>query len=348
MGPVTAVAVVAMLIAAGASRLPLLTPGSQPTDSAFPAVSGVVPPTVGPPTVGPSTPAATGTAAIGLVGARYADGVPSLIDGEAVLRPTSVERRAPTDASTFLLGGWSFAFGRTYACPAIFGSPAPFGPRCGTPFVADTPTWADESRVRLDGWTTNLPAGPIVLRVHRHDPLAATCSTDLRGACEGMAVIEGVVWAGDEVTAAAPLSVVQTMDRLVSANTGLARGTFTAVGRLWLERQSAGPTMGPDPMASCIPPFPTLSWSVAQSGIVYVLVFPSIAAREALDQDFTASGWRGTAADGSSCFLIADSLFSHEWVAGQNVMVAVQTGVPGATAAEATRIESVRRVIGAP
>lgn len=333
VGPASAVAIIAILIAAGASRLPLLTPGSEASQPPSPTIAGPTP-SIAPTSHGPSpTPVA------GNVGARYADGIPSMLDGESVLRPISVSRSAPGDDSSFLLGGWVSDFSLiTIACPLIGRGPPEFGPRCGTPYVAETPTPTDANRILLSQWTAKIPAGPVVLRVHRHDRRSETCSPEARDGCESMAVIEAVAWTSDDVTAALPITAIHAVNRLVSADPSFANADLSTFG-----------ARGPEPFRSCVAPHPNLAWAVAGSEIDSLLVFPSTAAREAVDQDFNASGFVGTSSEGaSSCVAIFDAAFSHTWVSGENVMVAVQTNVDGPTPLQAALIKAVREAFNGP
>lgn len=204
-GSLTLLAVIAIVIAAGTSRLPLFSPGVGPSHDPSLGVSDTAPPTIV-----PTDPPPDPTVVTGAVGARYADGIPSMLDDALVLRPSSIGTSAPGDASSILIGGWSFDFGAIVsACAPIVGALAPYGPRCGTPFLAETPNYGDEHRVLLDRWTRTIPAGPVVLRVHRHDQRAETCLPEARDACESMAVIETVVWTGDDATIAVPITAIR-------------------------------------------------------------------------------------------------------------------------------------------
>ena len=333
-GSLTLLAVIAIVIAAGTSRLPLFSPGVGPSHDPSLGVSDTARPTIV-----PTDPPPDPTAVTGVVGARYADGIPSMLDGEPVLRPSSIGTSAPEDDSSFLIGGWSFDFGAiVIACNVMLVVPPPYGPRCGTPFLAETPTYGDEHRVQIDRWTSTIPAGPVVLRVHRHDRRAETCAREARIACESMAVIEAVVWTGDDVTNAVPITAIQAVNRLVSADPSFGSADLSTLG-----------ARGPEPFRTCVAPYPLLTWTVAGSKIDTLLVFPSVDARDAVDQDFRASGFVGTSAEGaSSCVAIFDAAFSHTWVSGENVMVAIQTNFDGPTPAQASLIKAVRAALNGP
>lgn len=333
-GSLTLLAVIAILITAGTSRLPFISPGGEPSHQPSVGVSDTAPPTIV-----PTNPLPGPTAVTAVVGTRYADGIPSILDGAPVLRPSAVGTSAPGDDSSFLLGGWAFDFGAiTIACPAMVGAPAPYGPRCGTPFLAEAPTYGDSQHVQVDRWTSAIPPGPVVLRVHRHDQRSETCAPEARDRCESMAVIEAAVWTGDDVTAAAPISAVQAVNRLASADPSFGSADLSTLGAQLTDLRY-----------NCITPFPTLAWLVAGSGIETLLVFPSVAGREAVDQDFTASGWVGRTRDGAiRCSFTTDAVFSNTWVSGENVMVAIQTDSRGPTSPQAALIEAVRAALHAP
>jgi len=334
--PAAGAILVVVLVVAGITRLPSLAgPATEPTGSAGPTASSTAP-----------EPTATATASpepASSIDSRYDDGIPSFIDGVRVVRPSTIDRLGPADDRPFLLGGWLFDYkGIVLACGLNIGPPPTFGPRCMSPYVSDTPRrgWLSESVV-LEGWSIQIGGGPVVLRVHRHDAEAATCSPERREACELTAVIDEILWVGDDVTAAAPLTPIEAMQRLAGVVGALGQSTISPVGEQWRDR----PITAPPP---CVPPFPRMTWSVSGSGLVYILVFPSVAALEAVDQDFTASGWRGSDDDGNSCLVITDSLFNHEWIAVDNVMVSVLVDVDGANPRQAALVEAVRSALEGP
>ena len=341
LGPVVAAALVVIVVIGGLTQLPGRAPGTAPTGSPGPSsTAGTAISTASP------FPVATPVRSL-RVDARYPDGIPSSLGGRHVARASNVEREPAGDVS-FLLGGWSFDFGAiAWSCTPVLGSPPPFGPRCGTPFLAENPLLDELPRVMLDGWSASIPAGPVVLQVHRNDARAAFCSPDLRSACQNMAVIEAISWAGDATTAAAPLTPTVTFMRLIEADANLPQATIAAVSRS--APDNTGPQGRPiDPAHSCVPPFPKQAWSVDGASMEFVLVFPTTAARELVDQDFTVSGFRGTSSGGLTCQTIADSFFNHEWIAVENVMVAVQANVNGQTSAQARLIAEVRKALARP
>ena len=325
VAPVAAAILVVIVVLAGLTRLPGVTPGTRPTGT-----PGATIPGASAPSSAVTSPGTTGDTASG-VGSRYPDGIPSSLGGRYVSRPSNIERNPSNDAS-FLLGGWSFDFSAiAYACPIQIGTPPPFGPRCGTPFLADQPLMNDAPRVLLDGWTAAIPAGAVILQVHRDDARSARCTDDLM--CRRIGVVEKIVWTGDAVTAAFPTTAPDAFTRLVEADANLPQAILTPVGLVSPTGPGVvpGPTTSPDTVARpagldhCRPNYPAQAWTVQGSWIGTVLVFPTTADREAVDQDFLANGFVGTTTTGASCETIIDGLGITTWVAVDNVMVGVQT-----------------------
>jgi hypothetical protein len=318
-----------VLVVAGASRLPsLLGPAVEPSPTTA---------TPSPPAGPPLSPAA------GAIGSRFDDGIPNRIDGEPVIRPSTIGRLGPSDDRSFLLGGWLFDYdGLVLACTLQI-DPLPFGPRCMSPYLSETPMTDLQSRVVVEGWVQRTGGGPVVLRVHRHDPIAATCLPERREACEGTAVIERVVWSGDEVTAASPITAIEALRRILSADPTMIEGDLEALSPLPAgPNPSTGAAERPPLILQCPPQYPRLSWSVSGGGIATILVFPTTTAREAVDQDFHAGGWRGA----NGCEAMIDSLYAIDWVAVDNVMVAVLIDPTGATPHQAALVEAVRTALG--
>ncbi|HTS14300.1 MAG TPA: hypothetical protein VMH24_01430 [Candidatus Sulfotelmatobacter sp.] len=163
-----------------------------------------------PPTAASGQPTATSGIVIG------ANGIPASIDGEPVLTPSAAITRAlvSTDASTFLVGGW--LDDSKAACPSTPPAPVPAlldtGICGGQPALLASPP-VDEAAVDWNGrnlWIVFLdgasPPEPtpedllepygdaVVLRVHTHDPSAATCSADVRLQCDLAVVVNAVLW----------------------------------------------------------------------------------------------------------------------------------------------------------
>ncbi len=327
------------LVVAGASRLPsLLGPAVEPSTSPPGASSSpLITATTSPP------PSPTASPAAGAIGSRFDDGIPNRIDGELVIRPSTIDRLGPSDDGSFLLGGWLFDYdGLVLACTLQI-DPVLFGPRCMSPYVSEAPLTDLGSRVVVEGWRQRTGGGPVVLQVHRHDPIAATCMPVRREACEATAVIEQVVWSGDDVTDAAPITAIEAIRRILGADPTMIEGDLEALSPLlnW-PSPSTGSAERPPSILQCPPQYPRLSWSVSGAGIAAILVFPTNEAREVVDQDFLAGGWRGA----NGCEAMIDSLYAIDWVAVDNVMVAVLIDPTGATPHQAALVEAVRSALG--
>lgn len=180
--------------------------------------------------VGPSPPGGTSqpTAATGIV--LGANGIPESIDGAPVLTASAALDRAiaSTDATAFLVGGW--LSDAKAACPTGM-SPSPAlldtGICGGQPALLGSPPVNSQGQptvdwnapmlwpVFLDGSSPPepLPSGDlaqpqaldlaVVLRVHTHDPSAASCTADVRPRCDVAVVVDSVLWRA--TVAAAPL-----------------------------------------------------------------------------------------------------------------------------------------------
>jgi hypothetical protein len=140
---------------------------------------------------------------------RYGDGIPLQFAGLPVLRGQAAAEKAvtSTDASPFLIGFWVGP-----ELPQFCGQ---IGPNdagsysCGAlTNVGDKPGIRSPSlgqALRMD--TGNLPIGPVVERVHTHDPAFANCTSTDRLACEHLMVGEATLWTGDSFTAPSPVTV---------------------------------------------------------------------------------------------------------------------------------------------
>lgn len=138
-------------------------------------------------------------------GALYADGIPSTLDGQPVLRPTqaAAQAAASTDASTFLVGGWVtgwFPFPYS-SCPQPTGSEADQvldqGP-CGV-YLAESPVVDQTGPLKLHfqvGLSDDRYSGPVIVRVHTHDPLAINCTAANQDACAHAVVVDTLLWDG--------------------------------------------------------------------------------------------------------------------------------------------------------
>lgn len=222
------------------------------------------------------------------IAGRFPDGIPNQIAGEAVFR---VANLSDAPVASFLLGGW--APGPPWGCGiVVVRPPGAEGTEdlcpLGQGFIADGPTSAGI-------WTTgSFDPGPVIVRVHR----GPDCSGRLGCGLRPEFVVEQVLWAGDEATNTQPLRITDVVTAL--------------------ERDIAGFAVEVDrPSRTCDPGWPDISWvPTSGSGVTNILVFPTIADREAVDQNFRSSGWTGI--DGCSVATYGDP---WHWVAVDNVMI---------------------------
>ena len=162
---------------------------------------------------------------------RYPDGIPMRLNGQPVLRGTAAvaAARASVDSTPFMVGVW--------ASTPVTGSagdrnPTFADPQGLWPDLGDAPGFLGEpvSMLRyyhnMPGFfgvplpAASLPAsffnpgahldpGPVVVRVHTHDPLADTCDPKDLDMCMHLMVPEAVLWDGDSTTDPRPISVKQ-------------------------------------------------------------------------------------------------------------------------------------------
>ena len=202
-------------------------------------------------------------------GPLYPDGIPMTLGGESVLRPTQAAARAvaSTDASTFLVGGWVSSVFPYAGCPLPSGSAAELALDAG--FCASYLTEAPANDVvgplklhfeqAVPGWQG---AGPVVLRVHTHDPLAASCDAPNVYACEHAVVVDAIAWDGltigpdglpASIEGQQTLSVPEALVRLAGSTDStpfLVRGLYSSVA---IPCAFIPPTVPPTPGSSLLP-----------------------------------------------------------------------------------------------
>ena len=253
----------------------------------------------------------------GFVQQRYADGIPTHLDGIDVHQVSDLEAvlaQTPDDRP-ILVAGWFRQFGLRCAyvpdrqkhvlLPYCNGAQLARGPGTSQqPLIQGVP-------VLLDG--LDLDWGRVVLRVHHRDARSASCLPHHRSECEAAIVVEAVVWSGDEWTETMPLGIADVVERLGSA--GLVRNVIPT--------GTAGGTGG------CRPDFPPEMWtpvfedSTVGSPIARILVFASVADRVRVGASLRTDGVSGHNPDGTSCLVIVDGLTARAWVAVDNVIVEV-------------------------
>ncbi|OGN83584.1 MAG: hypothetical protein A2X23_03175 [Chloroflexi bacterium GWC2_73_18] len=131
-------------------------------------------------------------------GGQYADGIPRWIEGEPVFRPSEAGGIAQqtADDTAFLLGGWFEVYYPPCPPPPSPRPESPLLPYCNGLMIVDIPGSATGAPlVFLRGVVP--PQGPVVLRVHVHDPLARECDSSIRDVCERAIVVDAVAWTGD-------------------------------------------------------------------------------------------------------------------------------------------------------
>lgn len=146
-------------------------------------------------------------------GGTYPGGIPRSVGGEAVSIGLESRQRIAnaTDDGSFLVAGW-FDWHVSNMCTGGIGpsDPNPLGARgCSDHEIDGVPGrlyFGDLAMPQVDG--------PIVIRVHTHDPAAETCWNP--AACRQMVVVEEVVWSGDSTTVSAPIGPGEAISRLLS------------------------------------------------------------------------------------------------------------------------------------
>lgn len=280
------------------------------------AVTATTPPS------SPAMPTTRPTAALGGdVEARYADGLPSQMGDTPVFRGEVAIAHAATlqDDSPFLVAGWATYFGQPVSCALFFGPYSSWRNRCGQVRFSDVAGAGNRTiddaitfRFAVDGPLL----GPVVAVVHVHDARADTCDTD-RAICDGIMVVDRIVWRGDSATEPAPV----TRASLVSA-IDTAQGTIAA---------PFGPT---SQNAGCdLPGLYTYALHVPDDvtpKVICAVAAPSIEAlRRALDQaDGAAAALRPKAVQMESWSKLHNVVTAHvtdRWLVVENVALMVRT-----------------------
>ena len=254
-----------------------------------------------PPTPGPSQPPA--------VGGSYPGGIPQSIDGEPVLIGLDGQLRVAqaTDATPFLVAGWYAGHGGN-PCSGGIGprDPNPLGyrgcPRFDVEGLPGRPYYPK---------AITLPAvdGPIVLRVHTHDPGAETCW--FVEACRQILVVDALVWSGDVSTFAAPFGPRAAIGQLLSV--AFADQRPQADKSIYYVDEDIFTLP-----VTCRPPWPTLLFAIhGEPRLGLLAVFPDSAARTAFQSSIEPAA-------GAAC--LADPFPRHgdaHWVARDNMLVLV-------------------------
>ena len=236
-------------------------------------------------------------------------GIPHSVGGEPVLVGLAGQRRVAeaTDATPFLVAGWYGGHGGNICSGGI-------GPRDPNPLGA-------RGCPRFD--VTGLPGrpyyppsitlpevdGPVVLRVHTHDPGAETCW--FVDQCRQVLVVDAVAWTGDPSTFAAPFGPRAAISQLLSV--------AFADQRPQADKSIAyvDEDIFTLPIA-CPAPWPTLLFAIhGEPRLGLLAVFPDTAARTSFQS-------AADPATGAAC--LADRVprpGPPRWVARDNLLVLV-------------------------
>jgi hypothetical protein len=249
---------------------------------------------------------------------RYDDGIPRTFDGQPVLRGQAAidAANASTDASPFLVAFWVGKVLPFRSCVAL-GLDDNALYMCGSMSnVGDQPgvrSFELGMALRVD--TNTVAPGPVIARVHTHDPAMMTCPASYAAGCVHTMVGEAIVWHGDAATVPGPTTVAQAAAAFgvpATPVTGLCEGQFPGVTVLQYPSPDTPGLQGPE-------------------GVI--AVFPSPAALAAVAPDAAAHGESdvpstyGQTCEGSG----TDPLrgpgafsFKFRWLARGNVLVAVR------------------------
>lgn len=294
---IASVSVAAGLVLAIAIAVPL---GSRPA-SAPPTTSPNAQTSPASPEAGPSEPA--------VLGGTYPGGIPRSVDGEPVLIGLDSQLRVAqaSDAAPFLVAGWYAGHGGNMCSGGI-------GPRDPNPLgYRGCPRFDVEG---LPGRlyyppAINLPEvdGPVILRVHTHDPGADTCW--FVDACRQILVVDALVWSGDVSTFAAPFGPRAAMGQLLSV--AFADQRPQADKSIYYVDEDIFTL----PRA-CGPEWPTLLFGIhGDPRLGLLAVFPDSAARAAFQSSIEPAA-------GAAC--LTDPFPRHgeaRWVARDNMLVLV-------------------------
>jgi hypothetical protein len=207
---------------------------------------------------------------------RYDDGIPRTWQGQPVLRGQAALdfAKATTDAMPFLVAFWAGIESRPGCAQWVPAQDQRYACRHMTD-VGDQPGVVSAGlslALRVD--TSNIAPGPVIARVHSHDPSLDGCTPDYAAACEASMVGEAIVWSGDVSTAPHPTTAEQAAAAF--AVSGPSSGTDTS-------------GFGKFPGVALIP-FPPIDNEAVDDTEGVAVVFPSPAALAAAAPDVAAKG----------------------------------------------------------
>jgi len=233
---------------------------------------------------------------------RTADGIPTDVAGEGTYRASHLGAFR-LEPGAFLVAAWAVG-GEARPCPVVRMGPSVLVPptQCALSLLAD-----ERDGSPLLAPDMPLPKGPVVLRV-RLVPEAACPAGYECPATPPRVSVEEIVWAGDAVTDTNPLT-----------SEDVYRVLRSELGDVWVSAQPGSIRLG-----GCDPQFPASTWLTGGTKAVgYLLVFPTVAAREAGDANFRVDGFNGFGADGRPCRVTDVDGPASRWVAVDNVLVQV-------------------------
>lgn len=145
---------------------------------------------------------------------RFADGIPRTWQGQPVLRGQAAldQAKAASDESPFLVAFWAGESG-LINCNA---QPQFDDPCKGTSNIGDEPGIPSDSlgpalHMEQATNTGHVAPGPMIVRVHTHDPRALACTADQRASCQAVMVVDNILWTGDQATEPHPGTVSEVM-----------------------------------------------------------------------------------------------------------------------------------------
>jgi len=211
LGPTLAVALLGLALAACAAPSP--SPSSTSTTAAVPSASSAISTT-------------------------FADGIPSVLDGQPVLRPAAALARAATatDATPFLLGGWERP-PAPLPCPTTTSESVLDLSGCDRPSLAEASGTEFDQSLGITGTTEVLLAAlpdslplqdyaPVVLVVHVHDARCQPGDTQ----CLAAFVVDRLAWSDDIPAAIDGQPVLSIYQGMMQATTALTSQPFLIGG----------------------------------------------------------------------------------------------------------------------
>jgi hypothetical protein len=220
---------------------------------------------------------------------RYPGGIPTSLDGQPVYVGYGAVAHAADsgDDTPFLVGMWSYDLsndrnGISCSGGSLFNdgdsalNTLTYSGPCSLGLSGSQPeAYALRAHLTTISWSVGAkPAGPVILRVHTHDALAAQCTQADLSTCDTAMVVDQIVWSGDTWTQTEPVSVAQAVRRLTSITK--AQPPNVAVDP-WPLFVSSHPS-------DCPAPWPREVFDVrgdARFGLL--AVFPDIASRQAAE-----------------------------------------------------------------